>query len=162
MSDKSIIMRPKKWFRISNYIASVVGAILFCYILYQVFFSQPEDPAFVLFILAAVSIVGLLSVLITIPNIHRFKIELHSDGIIKQGIMTREIKFEEIDKLVIRKGGIEVHGHSFLSTISFGDLHENFEKASDFLADRIASDNQIEIKGNDKSVKLFMQNNQPN
>lgn len=161
MSNKSIIMRPKKWFRISNYIASVVGTVLFCYILYQVLFTQPEDPSFVLFLLAAVSIIGLISVLITIPNIHRFKIELHSDGITKQGVITREIKFDDIDKIVVRKGGIEVHGHSFLSTISFGDLHENFEEAADFLSDQITPDNQIEIKGKSENVKLFMENGRP-
>ncbi|HBQ58633.1 MAG TPA: hypothetical protein DD671_03150 [Balneolaceae bacterium] len=156
MSNTSILLRPKKWFRISNYIASVCGLFLFAYIINQVLFNENADPTFIQYLLIGVSVIGIVAALFTIFTQHRHQIVVSDDRISKHGFMNREIEYSEIDKVVIRNGGVEVHGEGFLETISFGDLHQNYKKARDFLSEKLSDEFHIEVKGRDKFVEQFL------
>lgn len=158
-NDQKIIVKPKKWFKISNYIASVVGLILFAYIINQTLFNESGDPAFVIYLLAGVSILGSIACVFTILTQHRHQILISDESIQKIGYTSKEVPFGEINKVVLRKGGIEIHAEGIFETISFGDLHHNYKKALQFLSNKLSAEDDIDIKGNEKFVNHFLSAN---
>ncbi|MDR9415241.1 MAG: hypothetical protein RI564_03075 [Gracilimonas sp.] len=156
MQKTTIILKPIKWFKISNYIASTFGLFLFGYIIYNTLFQTSSDPAFVIYLLSGVSIIGSIACLVTIFTQHQHRIVLYEDKITKHGFFDKEIKFSDIEKVIIRKGGVEIHGQGFLETISFGDLHQSYEAGRDFLSRKLSSDLEVEVKGREKFVNQFL------
>lgn len=155
-NDQSIIVKPKKWFRISNYIASVCGLFLFVYIINQALFQQSGDLFFLLFLLIGVSAVGIVASLFIIFTQHRHQIIISEDRIAKHGFIHKEILFDEMQKVVVRNGGIEIHGEGLFETISFGDLHQNYHQARNFLSRKLSQDFKVDIQGKDEFVEQFL------
>lgn len=120
MNSDSLVIRSKKWFQIMSYVSSVFCLFLFVFILYQLFSEETGDPAIIFYILATVCITGSIAALFTLPYLHRFKIEFSPESITKVGVLVKEIDYKDIKQIVVRKGGIEVHGKSFFDRVVFG------------------------------------------
>lgn len=157
MDNRSLVIRSKKWFQIISYIFSVLGLFLFGLVLYQLFSEETGDPAIIVYILASVSIIGIITILITLPNLHRFKIKLNPESITKVGVKTIEIPYEEIEQIVLRKGGVEVQGKTMFDRLVFGDLQEDFEEASKYLSQHLPNPDEINFRGKDEYVNEFLE-----
>lgn len=157
MERDEIEIRYKKWIRIGVYVMTPFFLAL-CIYMFQAFVlgSQEEQLLFVLEIFfVAVSFLGILGCLFIIPHVYHMSITVDSKGIKKEGVLSREFVYEEIHKIKVGNGLIEVIGAHIFDAISFGDLFTNYGEAVELLAENVKNHSQITFEGKEKYIKEY-------
>jgi hypothetical protein len=103
-------------------------------------------------------ILGSITILVGIlwfPYMQQFKIKFDSNGVKQDGLLSKKIPYENINRMIVRKGFIEIRS-SFFKRISIGDLYTNFEDASKILAGKIREFENINLSGNEKYIDEYL------
>jgi hypothetical protein len=157
MADQIIVLRPKKWVKISYYITAATFIPLTLFLLYSYLFNGNGDGLPFLFnlsmIISAIILFFVLS--LSLPFFHHFRITFTEEGIEQHGFFKKSIPYEEIDTISVDKGMIAVRTGSFFQKLSIGNLYTNFEEAAKFLSQQIAAKDRISFKGNEKHIERF-------
>ncbi len=108
-------------------------------------------------------VLGALTILVGIlwfPYMQKFKIQFKPDGVKQDGLLSKEIPYDDIERLIVRKGFIEIRS-GFFKRISIGDLYTNFEEASEILAAKLQESDNINLSGKQKYIDEYLKQPSP-
>ncbi len=125
------------------------------YVLVQLFVVGTNEPFVFKVILSAVCTLAIVIIAIQLPTYHRFNIVFNREGIFQNGIISKKLTFNDIQKIVVRSAGVEIYGDNYFNNITIGDLYINYEEAAEFLAEMVKGRKDIYITGSRAFVKEF-------
>lgn len=152
---KEVIVRPKKWLLLSLYTVGPLSIFICTYVLIQLFVVGTNEPFAFKVILSAVCTLAIVVIALQLPTYHRFNIVFSRDGIFQNGIISKKLAYNEIEKVIVRSAGVEIYGDNYFNNITIGDLYINYEEAADFLAEMVKDRRDIYITGNRTFVQSF-------
>lgn len=149
MKKNNVEVLPKKSVRTFCYLGTPICIILGIMIILD---SGALNSNIFLPALGAITIlVGIL----WFPYMQKFKIQFEPDGVKQDGLLSKKISYDNIEKLIVRKGFIEIRS-GFFKRISIGDLYTNFEDASEILAAKIQERDNINLSGKQKYIDEYL------
>lgn len=160
MDNNIVEVTPKRWFKIFMYFSAFVCIALGTAVCYSML-TSPADLAklqngyfetLCVFISSAFLII--LGFFIG-PYFYRKKITLDHEKVAESGFISRELFYDEIEKITISMGQLKISGPGWLQTISTGDLNNNFGRAVEMLASKIEDFEGIEFKGSEKNINSY-------
>lgn len=157
MERDEIEIKYKKGIRIGVYVLATIFLGI-CIYMFQAFVFGTEGgqlPLVLEIFFVAVSSLGILGCLFIIPHMYSMRIIVDSKGVKKQGLLSREFVYEEIQKIKVGNGLVEVIGAHIFDAISFGDLFTNYGEAVELLAENVEDHSQITFKGKEKYIKEY-------
>lgn len=156
--DRDIIeIRYKRWLRIACYILCPILLVMSIY-MFQAFVFGTESnelPALFNIFMSLVSGLSILGCLLGIPVMNRLKIIIDSTGITREGLFTKKIAYDEISRIKVGKGALEIKGGGLFDAIIMGDLYQEFDDAVKVLASNVADSSDITFKGKEKYIKQY-------
>lgn len=160
MKNHQVVVKSKQWFRYFMYGCGILGSGMGAFNAYQMWsspstMSKMENGDFAFILIFCASILMAILMPIVIPQFYKLKLVFHKDGIKQHALSTKNIRYEEIEKIKIMNGHIEVRGTSFFDRITFGNLYTNFDTAVAFLANHTAERNDISFKGSEKYIDEY-------
>lgn len=155
MTKKEVIIRPKKWLLLSLYTLGPLSMFICGYVLVQLFVVGTNEPFAFKVILSAVCTLAIVVIAIQLPTYHRFNIVFSRDGIFQNGIISKKLTYDDIEKVVVRSAGVEIYGDNYFNNITIGDLYINYEEAAEFLANMVKDRKDVYITGNRTYVQEF-------
>ncbi|MBO6587054.1 MAG: hypothetical protein JJ953_13175 [Gracilimonas sp.] len=155
MTKKEVIVRPKKWLLLSLYTLGPLSMFICGYVLVQLFVVGTNEPFAFKVILSAVCTLAIVVIAIQLPTYHRFNIVFSRDGIFQNGIISKKLTYDDIEKVVVRSAGVEIYGDNYFNNITIGDLYINYEEAADFLANMVKDRKDVYITGNRTYIQEF-------
>ncbi|MGD8428490.1 MAG: hypothetical protein PVH63_12735, partial [Balneolaceae bacterium] len=84
-----------------------------------------------------------------------FRINFGPDSVTQTGLLSKEIPYSNIEKLIVRKGFIEICGKNTFRRISIGDLYMNFNAAIDLLSSKIKEAEDVTFAGQKKYIDKY-------
>lgn len=153
--NKEVILTPKKWLLLALYTLGPISIFVCTYVLIQLFVVGSNEPFAFKVILSAVCTLAILVIALQLPTYHRFNIVFDHTGIFQNGLISKKLLYDEIEKVVVRSAGIEIYGDNYFNNITIGDLYYNYEEAFDFFSEQIRERNDIKITGNRSFVQDF-------
>lgn len=152
MGNTNVEVLPKKSVRAFRYLGAFIFFIVGVFIIWN---GQSFGlKSLRILTLLAGSLTMFLS-LLWIPHTYKFKINMDSNRIRQTGLLSKEIPYQDIEKLIVRKGFIEICGNNVFNRISIGDLYNNFNTATEILASNIGDGNQVAISGQRKYINEY-------
>lgn len=152
MDEIDLEVLPKKSVQAFRYLGTPIFFVVGLFILFDnnVF----ESPALntLLFIVGALTI---LMSLLWIPHTYKFRINFGPESIKQSGLVSKEISYQDIQKLVVRKGFVEICGKNLFKRISIGDLYMNFNPAIKVLQAKAEEEDQIVFTGQKKYIEEY-------
>jgi hypothetical protein len=150
-------VKYKKWVRIGTYVLTPFFLALCIYMLTSFLLGMQEHglPFFLDLFFIAVSSIGVLACIFNIPHVYKMRVIVDSEGIAKQGLLSREIAYDDIEKIKVGNGMVKVVGGGMFDTITIGDLFTHFEKVVKLLSKNIENHSDITVKGKDKYTKEY-------
>ena len=155
MMKKEVIVRPKKWLLLALYTIGPLSIFVCTYVLIQLFVVGTNEPFVFKVILSAVCTLAIVVIALQLPTYHRFNIVFNRNGIFQNGIISKKLSYDDIEKVIVRSAGIEIYGDSYFNNITIGDLYINYEEAADYLSEMVKDRKDIFITGNREFVKDF-------
>ena len=152
---KEVILTPKKWLLLALYTLGPISIFVCTYVLIQLFVVGTNEPFVFKVILSAVCTLAILVIALQLPTYHRFNIVFDQKGIFQNGLISKKLHYDEIEKVVVRSAGIEIYGDSYFNNITIGDLYYNYEEAADFFSEQLSHRSDIRITGNRVFVQSF-------
>ncbi|MEX2604269.1 MAG: hypothetical protein WD361_08690 [Gracilimonas sp.] len=158
MQNSVIVLAPKTWVKILYYITAPVFITLSIYLLYVHATKGLSTETPLIFDLSLIlsAIIILIAYATSLPVFHRFRIELGEEEIVQYALRKKIIPFQNIKRIVVRNGGLEIHGKNLFNRISIGNLYTNFDEARNALGGVASSIENIKLKGNSKQIKSFL------
>lgn len=159
MNTRKVTLEPKKWVKVGYYLTAPVFISLAVYVLYN-FYASPETVNthwYVKSTLIFACSFLLISYAISLPQFHRFKIEITENEIRRQAFFSKKIAYEEIQAIKVANGMIEIHGKNIFHRISIGNLYTNYEEALTLLSGYAGNYEHIMYKGSDKYLAEFQE-----
>lgn len=151
METSEIEVVPKDSMKKSSSIFAPIFIVLGSFLVWDSSVNAPN------IYMAVIGSVGIIVCLIWVPVVHNLKITFGENAIQKKGFWPRQIAYDNIQKIVVRKGNVEVHGDGFFNVISIGDLYTNFEEANHLLASVLKNSDEIELKGSDEYIEQYLE-----
>lgn len=147
----------KKGVRLGIYVLTPIFLALCIYMFQAFLFDSQEQglpPVLDMFFIA-VSTLGILACLFAIPHVYKMNIIVDSKGIKKEGLLSQEFTYDEIQKIKVGKGLVEVRGEHMFDAISFGDLFANYGEAVALLSENVKDHSQITFNGKEKYINEY-------
>jgi len=158
MSEKDVEVLPKKSVKAFRFLGSFIFFVVGFFIISN---GSSFDLQSLRILTSVVGGLTMLSSLLWIPHTLKFRINFGPDCIKQTGLLTKEIPYQNIEKLIVRKGFVEICGNSLFNRISIGDLYSNFSSATDILASKIKEGDKITLAGQKKYIDKYF-NASPN
>lgn len=160
MNNSTVEVTPKRWLKLFMCFFAFVCIALgtgVCYLM----LTNPADLAKlqnghfdILFMIISSAFSIILGFFIG-PYFYRKKITLDQEKVAENGVISRELFYDEIEKITISMGQLIISGPGWFQTISIGDLNNNFDRAVEMLASKVEDFEGIEFKGSEKHIKNY-------
>lgn len=154
MTSSPIEILPKKWFRIAIYICAPLIVAIGIFDIWMTWMDT-SIPTAVLVPFLILAVIVIVAGIISFPYINSKRIILDAYRVRQTGLFSREIPYEEIKKITVTNGRVEIAGEDFWKRISIGNLYTNFDSAIKQLAMNIEDVQGITIKGNKKYMAEY-------
>lgn len=151
MENLNIEVLPKKSVRKISYLGTPICLALGFLIIWDSSLYSQTLQILMIILGSTVILMGIL----WLPHIYKFKITFGPDSIRKYGLFTRQLSYKNIQKLIVRKGFIEVQGENIFQTVSIGDLYTNFDVAADLLSTKVKENKNIDFTGKEKYINKY-------
>lgn len=160
MDDNTVEVTPKRWFKFFMYFSAFVCIALGTAVCYSMLTSPADlaklqDGNFEIFFVFISSTFLIILGLFTGPYFYRKKITLDQEKVAESGFISRELFYDEIEKITISMGQLKISGPGWFQTIATGDLNNNFDRAVEMLASKVKDFEGIEFKGSEKNIKNY-------
>jgi len=106
----------------------------------------------------SVSVLAIISCLIGIPHVYKMQIIVDEEAITKEGIFDKHISYDEIERVKVAQGLVEVSRENGLNAIPIGNLYEHFDPAVELLAAHINRYTNIRFEGEEKYIQQYFGN----
>ncbi len=160
MGNDRVELRYKKWMRIIFYTLVPLFLALSVYMFQAFLFGSQEQglPFWIDLFFIVVSILAIVSCLAGIPHVYKMRITIDEEGITKEGIFDKYIGYDEIERIKVAKGLVEVAGKGRMNIIAMGNLYEHFEPAVELLAMHTKNYSDISFEGKAKYIQQYFDN----
>lgn len=152
MEETAIEVLPKKSVKAFRYLGTFIFFVVGLFIIWD---GNDFDLPFLQVLTTIIGGGTVLASILWIPHTYKFKIDFGPHSIKQSGLLSKEIAYKNIEKLVVRKGFIEICGEGFFKRISIGDLYNNFNTATETLASKIKEGDHIKFAGQKKYIEQY-------
>ncbi|HKK44610.1 MAG TPA: hypothetical protein VJ964_03760 [Balneolaceae bacterium] len=152
MDQTDIEVLPKKSVKAFRYLGIVIFIMVGFFIISN---GRELDMPALRILTTIVGSLTILSSILWIPHTYRFRISFGPDSVKQSGLLSKEILYRNIEKLVVRKGFVEICGDGVFKRISIGDLYNNFNSATEILATKIKDGDHVTFAGQKKYIDKY-------
>jgi|GEM_PF-2831096 hypothetical protein len=134
MERENIVIKPKKLIMGVAYLGTVILVFGGAFNMYYFLQGKGDNiSGWLTFLFTAIMAVGVLAGMLMALHISRFRIVLHKDTIIKEGLFKKELLISKVTDINVKSGMLKIKGTGMLQEISIGNLYTNYEEAKNFL-----------------------------
>jgi len=153
MEKTDIEVLPKKSVKAFRYLGIFIFFVVGFFIMWD---GNDFDLLALRILTTVVGSITILASILWIPHTYKFRINFGPESVKQSGLLSKEIPYKKIEKVVVRKGFVEICGSGIFTRISIGDLYNNFNNATEILASKIEDGNHITLVGQKKYIEKYL------